>query len=267
MVEAICGAGSVAQALARPSRLRRAVRWANAASARTGSAGAFRTTLATLANRGRFMALSGAPALASPEVFRALVRVDGRAHLDAIGRRGAILLGFHVLPGVAALALAVSGVRFVATGEEGAFRAWTRASLPWQSALDAWRDRVVWSDPASRVRGLARLRDRLKSGGLVHLTADGPAGRELFRIGLPVGALVVRSGWWTLRRLTGAPALPILAHREGRRVVVRIMPALSAPLDDPAEDLRVCQATLASLVADHVRRFADQSASLVTWDD
>ncbi len=66
----------------------------------------------------------------------------------------------------------------------------------------------------------------------MHLTGDGPFGREAFRIPLPSGVLVVRSGWWTLRSLTRATTLPVLTRREGRRLVV----AVHAPLPDPADD-------------------------------
>ena len=52
----------------------------------------------------------------------------------------------------------------------------------------------------------------------MHLTGDGPFGREAFRIPRPSGVLVVRSGWWTLRSLTRATTLPILTRREGRRL-------------------------------------------------
>jgi lauroyl/myristoyl acyltransferase len=220
----------------------------------------------SLANRGRFLALSMAPAIVDPGTFRECVVLEGTAHLDAARRRGgAILMGFHVLPGVAALALASSGYRFAVTGVAGGFRGWLDPVASWGPVLDAWREPVMWDDTASRSRGLVRLAAKLRARELVHITADGPSGRELFRVRLPAGTAVIRSGWWALRRLTGAVTLPVLAHRDGRSVIVRVSPPLPGPMADAADDLRVCETVIRSLLTAHVARFPEQCATLVNW--
>jgi lauroyl/myristoyl acyltransferase len=255
------------QGVLRPSRARRAYRWASGLE-RPGLR-RWRLGAAVLANRGRAIALSGLPALVPPETFRRRVTIEGAEHLAAAARGGGtILLGLHVLPGVATLALAAHGHRLVPTGMAGAFKGWTLAQPSWAPLLDEWRrGGILWRDERSAAGGLAHLLSLLLQGATVHLTADGPFGREAFRISLPAGALVVRSGWWTLRRLTRATTLPILARREGRRLVVAIHAPLPEPADDPGEDLRACRASLAPLVAELVRRAPAQCEVLATWPD
>jgi lauroyl/myristoyl acyltransferase len=97
----------------------------------------------------------------------------------------------------------------------------------------------------------------------VYLMADGPFGREAFRIELPGRPLIVRSGWLALRRQTGVPALPVLTFREGGRRVIVVHPPLPAPDADRARDAAACRAALTPLVADYVRRFPAQCRYLV----
>ena len=62
---------------------------------------------------------------------------------------------------------------------------------------------------------------------------------------LPGGALIIRAGWLALRRLTRAPTLPVLAHRDGKRHVIVVHPALPPPDADPARDAEQCRTALA----------------------
>lgn len=262
---AFAGLGIIQGAL-RPSRARRAYRWASGLE--PPGRRRWRLAGAVLANRGRVIALSGLPALVPPETFRRRVTIEGTEHLSAAARRGGtILLGLHVLPGVATLALAVHGHRLVPTGMANAFKGWTLAEASWKPLLDEWRQGVLWRDARSAAGGLARLRSLLLQGATVHLTADGPFGREAFRIALPAGVLVVRSGWWTLRRLTRATTLPVLARREGHRLIVEVHAPLPDPADDPGEDLLACHAALAPLVRELVRRAPEHCEVLASWPE
>ena len=262
---AFAGVGLL-QGVLRPSRGRRAYRWASGLE--PPGLRRWQLAAAVLANRGRVIAISGLPALVPPETFRRHVTIEGTEHLAAAAQRGGtILLGLHVLPGVATLALAAHGYRLVPTGMAGAFKGWTLAEASWAPLLDEWRRGILWRDERSAAGGLAHLRGLLLRGATVHLTADGPFGREAFRISLPAGALVVRSGWWTLRRLTRATTLPILARRDGRRLVVAVHAPLPEPTDDPGDDVRACRAALVPLVAELVRRAPAQCEALASWPD
>lgn len=265
-VETVLAGMGIAQGLLRPSRAWRAYRWAGALE--SGAPRRWRLAGSVLASRGRAVALSSLPALESPETFRQRVTLEGMDHLVRATRRGGtILLGFHALPGVATLALAVHGHRLVPTGVAGAFRGSAHAQASWEPVLGGWRTGILWDDERSGAGGLARAHRLLLSGATVHLTADGPFGREAFRIPLPAGVLVIRSGWWTLRRLTRAMTLPILAHREGRRLIVRIHAPLPDPVDDPNADRAACLAALTPLIEEQVRRAPEQCAALATWPD
>lgn len=80
------------------------------------------------------------------------------------------------------------------------------------------------------------MRDLLRSGALVYLRADGPFGREAFRFDLPGESMIVRAGWLALRQLTRAPTFPVLTHRDGKRQVIVIHPALPPPAGRSALD-------------------------------
>jgi lauroyl/myristoyl acyltransferase len=260
LATAFAGMG-IAQGLLRPSRARHAYRWARALEPRMVRR--WRLAGSVLASRGLALVWSSLPALESPEAFRHRVTLEGRDHLAAATRQGGtILLGFHALPGVATLALAVHGHRLVPTGMARAFKGWTLAGPSWGPILEDWEACVLWDDERSGASGLARARRLLLSGATVHLAADGPSGREVFRIPLPAGVLVVRAGWWTLRRLTRATTLPVLAHREGCRLVVRVHAPLPNPVDDPGADRAACLAAPAPLIHEQVRRAPEQCAAL-----
>jgi hypothetical protein len=100
--------------------------------------------------------------------------------------------------------------------------------------------------------------DRHRAGALVYVMADGPFGREAFRIDLQGGPLVVRVGWLALRRATGVPTLPVLTHREGNQRVIVIHPPLPDPDGDAVRDAAACRAALTPLVDAYVRRFPTQ---------
>lgn len=63
----------------------------------------------------------------------------------------------------------------------------------------------------------------------MYLSADGPFGREAFRFDLPGESMIVRAGWLALRQLPRAPTFPVLTHRDGKRQVIVIHPALPPP--------------------------------------
>ena len=92
----------------------------------------------------------------------------------------------------------------------------------------------------------------------MYLTVDGPFGREAFRIDVPGGPLVVRTGWLALRRHTRAPTFPVLVRREGRRRTIVVHPALPDVAADAARDAEACRSALASLVSDYVRQYPAQ---------
>lgn len=256
----------IVQGLLRPSRARAALRWAAGLEPRRLRR--WRLAGAVLARRGRAIALSSLPAMESPPAFARRVTLEGEEHLEASTRRGGtILLGFHTLPGVATLALAVHGHRLVPTGLGQAFKGWALAQPSWRPVIGDWEDGVLWSDERSGACGLARIRRLLLAGATVHLTADGTLGREVFRIPLPAGTLVVRSGWWTLRRLTGAATLPVLARSERGRLVVRVHAPLPDPVDDAAADRAACLGVLTGLIHDQIRRAPAECAALASWPE
>jgi hypothetical protein len=112
------------------------------------------------------------------------------------------------------------------------------------------------------VAGLYTARQRPLAGGKICIMADGYSKRELFRVRLPGGPMVVGAGWLTLHQLTGAPVLPVLTHLERRTQVVTIHPPLPVSEPDPATRLEVWREVVATLVADYVRRFPEQCPSL-----
>jgi lauroyl/myristoyl acyltransferase len=179
--------------------------------------------------------------------------IHGAQHLETPG--GAILLGFHLGPPRTPYVLQACGYPVTSAGRlEGA-----GADPRWHDAIDAGAAvRLPDGSPADWVQGLNRLRGLLRKGSVIYLTADGPFGREAFRIDLPGRPLVVRAGWLALRRLSGAPTFPVLTHRHrGHRVIV-VHPPLPAPQPDPVRDAESCRLALAPIVLDYVRRFPAQ---------
>jgi len=260
--ETILAGAAVVDGLVRPTRFRNARTWAAAQPGTNGRPG--RLALSLLANHGRFCAEEAFLGVSSFEDVRRDVVLEGRDHLDIAG--GAILLGFHLGSPRTWYRLRILGypVR-PATRLEGSV-----GDARWSEALAA-RDaiRLPGGAPQNRMRGLYQIRDLLRDGAWVFLTADGPFGREAFRVDLPGGPLVLRRGWLALRAMTGVPTLPVLSHRNGQRHVVVVHPALPPPTGDLGRDAAQCRAVLMPLVESYVRKFPAQCRylALPPWPD
>ena len=260
--EGLLAAMAVGDGLVRSGRFRQASAWAAA----QGSTGwnRRRMALALLANHGRFVADEAMVGVPDANDLGGDVIIEGAEHLQGVSA-GAILLGFHLGPPKAWLMLRSHGypVRFAGRLEG------TAQDPRWRRLLDAHEViELPDGDARVRLRSLQRIRHLLQAGSLVYLTADGPFGRESFRITLPGGPLVLRLGWFALRRVTGVPALPVLVHRDGHKRHI----AISRPLPDPDGDLRrdaaACRDVLTPLVERYVRRFPTQCRWLAMprWD-
>jgi lauroyl/myristoyl acyltransferase len=241
--------------LARPSRRRRAVAWA---AVQPGH-GRWRLAAAICAFRGRWVARLRLLGVRSPETLRPYTAVEGEEHLTAVPG-GVILLSFHIGPPCPDLVLTLRGhpVTYLGWGHRSLPRVWWR---------DAWRP-LVETDPLTNARGgpgrwtavLYTGRQILLGGGRICIMADGPVGPELFRIPLPGAPIVIRQGWLTLHRLTGAPVLPLLTRFDGRAQVVAIHPALPPLTSDAA--LAAAREILTALLQDYVRKSPEQCATL-----
>ena len=234
----------VLDGLVRPARLRRALDWASAQP--RGRHGRWSLALRLLANHGRFIAQEHTVRGRAPAALRDHVRVSGTEHLAAIGERGAILLGFHVGPPGTAHLLRVLG--YPVTSVHGLVKDPSEHSN--QSCPPE-------QEQAHRAVTLYRARRHLAGQGWLYMPADGPPGTEAYRISLPGGPVIVREGWLTLRRLTEAPTLPVLAHLEGHRRVIAIHPPLPEVSRDGA-DVAPCRAELTNLLGAYLRRFPEQ---------
>jgi lauroyl/myristoyl acyltransferase len=233
-------------------RFRQARAWA---AAQPGQASRpWRLALALLANHGRFCAEEALVGVRTTAAPAADVVVEGAEHLPASGS-GAILLGFHLGPPRMWYHLRTLGypVRL------GGALVTSIQDRRWQGLIDSGE--VVYipgGAAAGRLPALLQIRELLRRGEMVYLAADGPYGRESFRVDLPGGPLIARNGWLALRRLTRAATLPVFIHRNGRRRVIVIHPALPAPARAADEDAAACHAVLAPLIADYARRFPTQ---------
>jgi lauroyl/myristoyl acyltransferase len=233
-------------------RFREAHAWAAAQPGPIGPP--WRIALALLANHGRFCAeeaMLGASTTARPAPD---VVVEGAENLPAPGH-GAILLGFHLGPPRVWFHLRTLGyaVRL------GGALVTSMGDSRWNAVIDAGDIVYLPGGPApSRLAGLYQLRELLRDGALVSMAAEGPFGREAFRLELPGGPLIVRAGWLALRRLTQAPTFPMLAHRDGRRRVIVVSPPLPPPVADLGEDKAQCRAALVPLLEAYVRRYPAQ---------
>lgn len=249
--EAILASLAVGDGLAR-GRFRQARAWAAAQPERAGPS--WRLALALLANHGRFCAeeaLLGVRTTAAPAQD---VVVEGAEHLPAPGT-GAIVLGFHLGPPRVWFHLRTLGYP-VHLGGALVTTMWDRR---WQSLIDSGEVVHIPSGPAAgRLSGLFQIRELLRGGAMVYLASDGPYGREAFRVDLPGGPLIVRSGWLALRRMTRVATLPVFVHRDGRRRVIVVHPPLPPPVPAQDEDMAACRVAIAPLVAAYARRFPTQ---------
>ena len=241
-----------AVALVRGSRRRAAIAWSSQQPGRR----AWRLALAVSAFRGRWVARSSLLGIRRPGDLRRQVAVHGEEHLAA-APGGAILLGFHLGPPNVDVGLRILGHRVAWLGSARRSRAWSRDA--WRPLLDP-KDNLCPSDTNWFWPGyLYRARRLLLDGGALFILADAWDGREVFRVPLPGGhPLIIRAGWLTLWRQTGARVLPVTTHLEGRVQVITIHAPLPTPGPHDADGPSAWPDILCSLVKDYVRRFPEQ---------
>lgn len=242
--------------LVRPSRRRLAFAWARQQS----SSSAWRLALSVSAFRGRWVARSSLMGLKSPEDLRRQVIVRGEEHLVP-GAGATILLGFHLGPPNADVALRTLGHRLAWLGTSRSARAWSRRE--WRPLHDPRENLGPPTATAFWPGYLHRARRILLDGGALFIMADSGVGRELFRVPLPGGPAVVRSSWFMLRCQTGARVLPVETHLAGRAQVITILPALPPAGAGGADVLGPWRQILSDMMADYVRRFPEQCPALV----
>lgn len=83
-------------------------------------------------------------------------------------------------------------------------------------------------------------------------------GRELCRLELPGASVIIRNGWFTLRRQLKVPVFPISICENERRLHVTVHPPLPEVVDDQAADLEGCRDALTGIFADYVARHPEQ---------
>ena len=255
--ERLVGGAGVAAGVLEPWRVRSAYAWATAHGQR--GIRRWRTTLRILEYRGLRLLEHWAPTIESPAALRQRVVLEGRARLDASMGRPTILLGFHLGSSLSRWGLAVHGYDCLLAGDGvWSFRGHAAPQAGWREVPETEAVVSPGAGPVERSIVLYRLRALLLAGRTVRLLGDGADGRELFRVPLARGSLVVRAGWWLLRRQTEAVTLPVLAHQERSSVVVTVHQALPPLIGDPEEDLARCRAMLEPLVQDFVRRYPEQ---------
>jgi lauroyl/myristoyl acyltransferase len=265
LAERILIALSLGQAIVEPGRLRRAHAWA----ARGGAAGRrpWAVVLGLLVHRGRVLAASPITATLSPTQARERLEVRGLERLDETRRTGGVLLlGFHVGLVGAHHWLALLGYEITAIEED---------RVRWPVPPPAWRasrarTRIHWwtrALPGSRADALYRLRQAAVAGGISMIMGTAGLGRVLCELPVPGRPLVIRAGWFALRRTTGLPVLPVLGHWEDGRWVVTIYPALPAPLPDEQRDREACRDALTRLLVPFVSRYPEQCVQMAMHVD
>jgi lauroyl/myristoyl acyltransferase len=197
-----------------------------------------------------------------PQELAGRTVVSGRDHLTDASGRGTILLGFHLGPPNTDVALRALGHPAAFLGTARRSRAW--ASREWRAFIDP-RDTLSPPEEPARfwVGHLHRARRLLLEGRSLYIMADSPYGRELFRIARPGCGLVVRAGWLSLWRQTGARVVPVTARLDGRVQVITIHPPLPAMDADPYAHLAACRAILTRVVERHVARWPGQCPMLI----
>jgi lauroyl/myristoyl acyltransferase len=241
----------------RRNRLRLALEWAAAQGIR--GAARWRLAFAILANHGRFVADEAMLGLTSATALRRTTVLRGAEHLEALSG-GAVLLGFHLGPPRTSWVLQALGYPVTPAARfDGASTNRRMAAAVQSGALV----RLPQAAPVARTQGLHRLLTTLRNGGLVYITADGPFGREAFRIQLPGRPLIVRAGWLSLRRQARVPVVPVLAVRDGGNRVIVVHSPLPAVDPDASRDTAACRAALGPILLDYVRRHPAQCRYLV----
>jgi lauroyl/myristoyl acyltransferase len=245
-------------ALVRPARRRPAFAWAAALTGRRSR----RLALAACAFRGRWVARSLLIGVRGPRDFARRVVVHGANHLADASGRGTILLGFHLGPPNTDVALRVLGHPAAFLGTARRSRAW--ASPAWRALIDP-RDTLSPPEEPTRfwVGYLHRARRLLLEGRNLYIMADSWVGRELFRIALPGCELIVRAGWLSLWRQTGARVVPVTARLDGRVQIITIHPPLPAAGREPDAHLGASRAILTRIVEDYVARWPAQCPALI----
>lgn len=254
-------AGLAAKALIDPARRRRALEWAS--NHADGRLAQWRLALDTLRALGRFMAINCLIGARRPDLIRPHLVIQGRAHLDAaVGRGPVLLLGFHLGPPGTFLALRMLGYRLTFIGAAGAVSFWPRRR-EWTGLLED-RDTISLTpgDVVSAARALHIGHRVLQQGGTMFLLGDGGLGPEVFRMPVPGKDVVMRSGWFAMRRLSGATTLPVLSHLRGRQRVVEVFHPLPAPVRDVEADREICRTHLMPIVSAYVRAWPAQCLSL-----
>jgi len=218
-----------------PHSFRRSLEWAACQPSRRGPA--WRLALALAGHCARYYPYGALLFTGEVPAVRRRLVVEGGERLEQAAARGAtIALVFHLGPQVAASVL-------------------ERCGYPKPMFIGTREGALQWAG------GLYQMRRLLMNGETVGISADG-LGREAFRIPLPGAPMIVRAGWWVLRRSTGATTLPVLERRERSRVVVTVHPPLPAPDPDPGRDLEACRQALTPILMDYQRRFPAQCFSL-----
>ena len=254
MGEDILAGVFVAKAFVRVSQLRLARAWAV-----HHPGGGWKLALSCCSHHGRFVARSALIGIGDPASLARHVVVKGEEHLAA-APGGRILLGFHLGPPAVAEALRSVGHQLTWIGGVNSSRALGREK--WLALQE--EDRTFAFSGGTEAGGsvLHKARRRLLDGKTVSITADGNDGRLAFQVHFPGATLVVRSGWIALRRLTGAPTLPVLSHQDGRQQVITIHPALPAVVSDPTDDLDRCREVITRLLERFVREHPEQCYTL-----
>lgn len=247
------------KSLGRRGRFQRAIEWAGARRGTRPGRWWLAAKLCTY--YGRFVSRLMLVGFRDPEHFRGQVVVRGEEHLKAAAGRGVILLGFHLGPPGAAIALRSLGYQLTWARGWGDSQGGLRPA--WRTFHEAGEMLSLSQDRHALGAVLYEARQVLVDGGAIYITADGGRGREAFRVPMAPAPIVIRSGWLALSRYTGAAVLPVLTHLEGHRQVVSIHEPLPPIGRDPAQGLDACRAALARLLEPYVRDHPEQCYSLV----
>ncbi len=240
--------------MARGSRRRAALGWA----ARYPERRRWPLAMRLAAFRGRWVAQAALLGVRAPADLAPRLRVEGAEWLTPSGA-GTILLGFHLGPPGASVALRLTGHPLAWLGGALASRGWSRPG--WRPLLDPGQYLAPAPGTYFWPGYLVRARRILQGGGTIFVMAGGTVGQELFRVPPRGPGLVVKSGWLALCRQTGARVLPVLTHLAGRLQVVTVHPPLPALPPDPEADLGPWRALLTDLVIAHMRRVPEQCPS------
>jgi lauroyl/myristoyl acyltransferase len=243
-------------ALVRGSRRRPALAWA---SQQPGARGSW-LALAVCAFRGRWVARAALLGVRSPDALTRRAVIRGEEHLTT-APKGTILLGFHLGPPNVDVTLRILGQKLAWLGSSRS--SWVWSSESWRPLSDPRQNLAPPDDDWFWPGYLYRARRILLDGGALFVMADSWVGRPAFPVPLPGGPMIVRSGWLSLYRLTGARVIPVVTHLEGRTQVITIHPPLPTPTPRAADPPATWREIISALVREYVRRFPEQCPVLV----